>query len=171
MAASRKRGLSLFLAGGSVFWLLLCTFALITMQLSPPKPDLWHNLFVVALGLVGSGLFGWGSLAIRRADAYLDGTTLYVRSGFWFGYRSADLGRVTRVRISEDKRDGGYDILLSGHGNLNRFPLAHPATGVFPVQSAERLANALEANPNKAVVGEAINALRGAILEATDEAG
>lgn len=131
MTANRKRGLSLFLAGSSIFWLLVFIFALITMQLSPPQPALWQNLSVVALGLVGSGLFGWCSLAVRRADAYLEGTTLYVRSSFWFGYRSADLARVSRVRISEDKRDGGYDILLSGDGNLKRFPLAHPAPVCF----------------------------------------
>lgn len=163
MSASRQRGLSLFMVFASMFWLLLFTFALITMQLSPPKPSIGRNLVVILLGLGGAGLFGSCSVAIRRSGAYLEGTELYYRDG-WFGYRSEDLAKVTSARISEENRYGGFDLRLLGNGNLRKFPLAYPATGVLPEMSRERLAAALAANPDKAVVAEAIATLKSSRL-------
>lgn len=168
MTASRKRGLSLLMAFGSIFWLVLFVFALITMQLVPPRAPLLNDLVIGAIGLAGSGLFGSCALAIRRSNAYLDGTTLHYNSG-WFGYRAADLARVTEARIKEDKRDDGYDLVLKGDGNLKKFPLAHPATGRFPTASAEILVAALEANPNNASVADAIFAMRTGLAELEEE--
>lgn len=160
MSAGRKRGLSLFLGFVSIFWLLLFSFALITMQLEPPKPSIWRNLGVIVLGLGGAGFFGWGALAVRREGAYLEGTTLYYRSGFSFGDRSVDLAKVTTARIAENKRDDGFDLLLSGNGSLKKFPLAYASTDVLPEPSREILATALAANPNNAAVAAAIATLR-----------
>ena len=144
---------------GSMFWLLLFSFALITMQLAPPKPSIGTNLVVILLGLGGAGLFGWCSIAIRRSGAYLEGTTLYYRDG-WFGYRHADLARVTSARISDENRYGGFDLRLSGNGDLKKLPLVYPASGALPELSRERLATALAANPDKAVVAGAIATLK-----------
>ena len=168
MTASRKRGLSLLMAFGSIFWLVLFVFALITMQLVPPRAPLLNNLVIAAIGLAGSGFFGSCALAIRRSNAYLDGTTLHYSNG-WFGYRAADLARVTEARIKQDKKDEGYDLVLQGNGNLKKFPLAHPATGPFPTASAEILVAALEANPNKAAVTDAIFAMRSGLAELEEE--
>jgi hypothetical protein len=169
ISPARKRGLSLFMFGVSLFWFLLCGFAFITMQIAPPKPSLWNNLLVIVLGLGGSGLFGWCAVAVRRASSYVEGTTLFYRSGFWIGYRRADLARVTQARISQDKRDEGFDLRLSGNGNLKKFPLSHAGTGVLPELSREILATALGANPDKAVTAEAIATLRSSVSESANE--
>ena len=156
------------MAFGSIFWLVLFVFALITMQLVPPRAPLLNDLVIGAIGLAGSGFFGSCALAIRRSNAYLEGTTLHYCSG-WFGYRAANLARVTEARIKEDKRDDGHDLVLKGDGNLKKFPLAHPATGRFPTTSAEILVAALEANPNKAAVADAIFAMRRGLAELEEE--
>ncbi len=165
MTARRKRGLTILFGSGSVGWLLLFAIALILMQTTPPRPDIWSNLGVGAFGVAGAGLFGWCALNVRRATAYLDGTTLRYHGGFGFSDRYADLARVTEARIGEDTRYGGYDLLLTGSGNLKKFPLSHPSTGVLPEPSREILATALAANPNKAVTAEAIAALRSSFSE------
>ncbi len=165
MTARRKRGLTILFGSVSVGWLLLFAIALILMQTTPPRPDIWRNLGVGAFGVAGTGVFGWCALAIRRANAYLEGTTLYYTSGFWFGYRYADLARVTEARVSEDKRDEGFDLRLLGNGNLKKFPLSHASTGVLPELSREILATALAANPNKAVTTEVIATLRSSLSE------
>lgn len=168
MTASRKRGLSLLMAFCSIFWLGLFVFALITMQLVPPRAPLLNDLVIGAIGLAGSGFFGSCALAIRRSNAYLCGTTLHYSSG-WFGYRAADLASVTEARVKDDKRDEGYDLVLKGNGNLKKFPLGHPATGRFPTASAEILVAALEANPNQAAVVDAIVAMRNSLAELEQE--
>ena len=168
MTARRQRGLTLILAFGSVFWLLLFVFALITMQLVPPRAPLVNDIVIGAIGLAGSGLFGSCAVAVRRSNAYLEGTTLHYSNG-WFGYRTADLARVTEARIKEDKRDDGFDLVLKGNGTLKKFPLAHPATGQFPTLSAEKLITALEANPNEAAVAEAISNMRSGLAELRKE--
>jgi len=168
MTARRQRGLTLILACGSVFWLLLFVFALITMQLVPPRAPLLNDIVIGAIGLAGSGLFGSCALAVGRSNAYLEGTRLHYSDG-WFGYRTADLARVTEARIKEDKRDDGFDLVLKGNGNLKKFPLAHPATGQFPTSSAEKLITALEANPSEAAVAEAISDMRSGLAELRKE--
>ena len=127
--------------------------------------DIWSNFGVCAFGVAGAGLFGWCAFNVRRATSYLEGTTLRYHGGFGFSDRYADLARVTEARIGEDTRDGGYNLLLTGSGNLKKFPLSHPSTGVLPELSREILATALAANPTAAVTAEAIAALRSSFSE------
>jgi hypothetical protein len=155
----------IFFGSVSVGWLLLFAIAIILMQTTPPRPDIWSNLGVGAVGVAGAGLFGWCALNVRRPTAYLEGTTLRYHGGFGFSVRYADLARVTEARIGEDTRYGGYDLLLTGSGNLKKIPLSHPSTGVLPELSREILATALAANPNKTITAEAIEALRSSFSE------
>ncbi len=138
------------------------------MQLGPPTPSIWNDLAIAGIGIFGAGLFASCSVAVRRANAYLDGTTLYYTSG-WRGYRHVDLARVTDAHVVEDKRDEGYDLRLSGNGNLKKFPIAHPAPGFIPDLSREIIATALASNPNKAATAKAVATLRTGWLESSDD--
>src|SRR5260370_38414065 len=113
MTVRWKRGLTFLFGSGSVGWLLLFAIALILMQTTPPRPDIWSSLGVGAFGVAGAGLFGWCALNVRRATAYLDGTTLRYHGGLGFSDPHSDLAGGTEAPIGEDPTYGGKDRLPS----------------------------------------------------------
>src|SRR5260370_28888757 len=109
MTARRKRGLTILFGSGSVGWLLLFAIALILMQTTPPRPDIWSSLGVGAFGVAGAGLFGWGALNVRRATAYLDGTTLRYHGGLGLIDCYSARATVTAAPIGSGTRQCGCE--------------------------------------------------------------
>ncbi|HEY1917963.1 MAG TPA: hypothetical protein VGH27_20515 [Streptosporangiaceae bacterium] len=115
----------------------------------------------VVLGICGAVLLVLGAVAalgFARLRGWLEGTTLNVVRPA--GHRWADLAAVTTAEVSQPE-NGSPVLILSGQGNLRRFPLRGFGTGqlLLPPGALVRLAGALAANPSHADIAPAVTDL------------